>query len=247
MSLLAVTGLYSGYGANEIIHGIDFDADAGEVVTILGPNGCGKSTFVRSLLGYVRVRKGGITFDAEDITAMPTAARVRRGLGYVPQLTNVFRPLSVRENLEMGGYGLGRAERERMLQRNYELFPTLRERRAQTAGTLSGGERQMLALARAMMASPRLVFLDEPSAGLSPARADEVFGAVRSIAERGTAVVIVEQDAARALAISARGYVFVTGRVAFSGTASAIVADERIRIAYLGARRQDGRAAARSL
>lgn len=238
MSLLAVQALYSGYGANEIIHGIDFAADRGEVVTILGPNGCGKSTFIRSLLGYVRVAGGAVLFEGHDITAMAATERMRLGLGYVPQLANIFRPLSVRENLEMGGYRLARAELGRMLERMFGLFPVLAARQAQRAGTLSGGERQLLAMARAMMVSPKLVFLDEPSAGLSPARADEVFRYVRTIADLGTGVVVVEQDARRALAIASRGYVFVTGRVAFHGAPEEILGDERIRIAYLGGRPQ---------
>ena len=238
MSLLAVRALHSGYGANEIIHGIDFAAERSEVVTILGPNGCGKSTFIRSLLGYVRVANGAVLFEGRDITRLAATERMRLGLGYVPQLANIFRPLSVRENLEMGGYRLPRAELTRMMERMFGLFPVLAARQAQRAGTLSGGERQLLAMARAMMVSPKLVFLDEPSAGLSPARADEVFRHIRAIADLGTGVVVVEQDARRALAIASRGYVFVTGRVAFHGAPGEILGDERIRIAYLGGRPQ---------
>lgn len=238
MTLLAVRDLHCGYGANEIIHGIDLEADTGEVVTILGPNGCGKSTFLRSLLGYLRVPRGSVRFDGRDITTLPTPIRIGFGLGFVPQITNVFRPLTVRENLEMGGYRLRRADVRRMLEKMFELFPVLRMRATQKAGSLSGGERQLLAMARALMTSPRLLLLDEPSAGLSPIRADDVFGHIRSIATLGTSVVVVEQDARRALAIASRGYVFVTGKIAFQGPASEIATDERIRAAYLGARRR---------
>lgn len=237
MSLMSVSNLHSGYGVNEIIHGIDFVADAHEIVTILGPNGCGKSTFIRSLLGYVKVTQGTVLFGGSDITWHSPTARMRLGIGYVPQLANVFRPLTVRENLEMGGYGLHRRETEAMIAKLFGLFPVLEARSGQEAGTLSGGERQMLAMARAMMVSPKLIFLDEPSAGLSPVRADEVFGYVETIAGLGTAVVVIEQDVRRALAISSRGYVLVTGRVAFQGSATEIVSDDRIHTAYLGGRR----------
>lgn len=234
MTLLSVSDLHCGYGANEVIHGIDLEADAGEVVTILGPNGCGKSTFLRSVLGYLRVPRGSVRFAGRDITPLPTVARIALGLGYVPQITNVFRPLTVRENLEMGGYRLRRAEMRRMVGNMFDLFPVLGARAAQKAGSLSGGERQLLAMARAMMTSPRLLLLDEPSAGLSPTRADDVFGHVRKIADLGMSVLVVEQDARRALAIATRGYVFVTGKIAFQGSPAEIVSDDRIHVAYLG-------------
>jgi branched-chain amino acid transport system ATP-binding protein len=236
MSLLAATDLHSGYGANEVIHGIDFSVETGQIVTILGPNGCGKSTFVRTLLGYVRARRGHIIFDNEEITNLSPTSRARRGIGYVPQLANVFRPLTVRENLEMGGYALRRTELIARLQEVCKLFPMLKERWAQSAGTLSGGERQLLAMARAMVVSPRLLCLDEPSAGLSPLRADDVFEQIRRIAELGVSMVVIEQDARRSLSVASLAYVLVTGRVAFRGPASAVLSDERIRAAYLGGR-----------
>lgn len=236
MSLLAVTDLHSGYGANEVIHGIDFSVDTGEIVTILGPNGSGKSTFVRTLLGYVRAQRGQVVFDANDITRLSPTARARLGIGYVPQLANVFRPLTVRENLEMGGYSLRRAELAPRLAEVCELFPVLWERRSQRAGTLSGGERQLLAMARAMMVSPRLLCLDEPSAGLSPMRADEVFEHIRRIASLGVSLIVIEQDARRSLSVASLAYVLVTGSVAFRGPAAAVLSDERIRAAYLGGR-----------
>jgi ABC-type branched-subunit amino acid transport system ATPase component len=234
--LLRTIELHSGYGADEIIHGIDFEVGPGEIVTILGPNGCGKTTFVKSILGYVRVTRGSILFRGEDILGLSPTQRVACGIGYVPQLLNTFRPLTVAENLDIGAYRLGRSQRKRAIAQAFDLFPLLAERASQRASTLSGGERQLLAMARALVVSPALIFLDEPSAGLSPARADEVFEHVGGIARTGVAVVIVEQDVHRALEISDRAYVLVTGHVAFHGRATAIASDERIRSAYLGAR-----------
>ena len=237
MALLATHGLHCGYGADEIIHGVDFAVEPGEIVSILGPNGCGKTTFVKAVLGYVRTSAGEIRFAGRDLRRLRPTERAMLGIGYVPQLLNVFKPLTVTENLEIGGYRLERSARAAAIARLFELFPLLRERRTQKAGTLSGGERQLLAMARALMVAPRILFLDEPSAGLSPVRADEVFRQVRRIAETDTAVVIVEQDVHRALAVSNRAYVLATGRVAFHGPAADVAADERIRTAYLGDRR----------
>ncbi|MBV9559477.1 MAG: ABC transporter ATP-binding protein [Bradyrhizobium sp.] len=234
--LLQTSGLRCGYGADEVIHGVDLVVSPGEIVTILGPNGCGKTTLVKAILGYVRTTKGSISFRGQDLTRLRPIERVARGIGYVPQLLNTFRPLTVTENLEIGGYRLRRQERSAAIQRMFALFPLLADRRGQRAATLSGGERQLLAMARALMVSPEMIILDEPSAGLSPLRADEVFQHVRAIAEAGFAVVIVEQDVHRALEVSARAYVLVTGLVAMHGPAAAVAADERIRAAYLGAR-----------
>jgi branched-chain amino acid transport system ATP-binding protein len=236
MLLLDVRDLHCGYGADEIIHGIDFAVEPGEIVTILGPNGCGKTTFVKAILGYVNTTAGEILFGGRELRRLGPTERATLGIGYVPQLLNVFRPMTVAENIEIGGYRLDRPARQAAMGRLFDLFPLLRERRAQKAGTLSGGERQLLAMARAMIVAPTLLFLDEPSAGLSPVRADDVFRHVRRIAEADTAIVVVEQDVHRALAISDRAYVLVTGRVAFQGLAAEIAADERIRAAYLGAR-----------
>ena len=234
MALLETNELHSGYGSDEIIHGIDFKVELGEVVTILGPNGCGKTTFVKAILGYLRVTRGNVYFRDQDIRKLAPAQRVKLGIGYVPQLLNIFKPLTVRENLEMGAFSLNRNDKISRLESLYDLFPVLKDRASQRANTLSGGERQLLAMARAMMVSPALLFLDEPAAGLSPIRAEEIFGQIRLIAESGTAAVIVEQDVQRALDISDRGYVFVSGNVAFQGKPDDIVADDRIRNAYLG-------------
>ena len=203
---------------------------------ILGPNGCGKSTFVKAALGYLKASTGSILFEGEEIHGRSPTQRVSLGIGYIPQLLNIFRPLSVEENLEMGGYGLSRQSRAEAMERVFVLFPILEERRSQQAGSLSGGERQLLATARAMMPNPKLLFLDEPSAGLSPRMADEVTDHIQAVAASGTAavVVVVEQDVHRALSISQRGYVFVTGQVDFEGSADSILANERIRGAFLG-------------
>ena len=234
--LLATSGLHCGYGADEIIHAVDLEVAAGEIVTILGPNGCGKTTLVKCILGYVRTTRGRILFEGSEIQGLRPTARVSLGIGYVPQLLNTFKPLTIVENLDIGGYRLDRPARTLAKERMFELFPLLAERRHQKAATLSGGERQLLAMARALMVSPKIVFLDEPSAGLSPLRADEVFGHIGRIAATGVAIVLVEQDVHRALAISERAYVLVTGRIAFSGSADEIANDDRIRGAYLGAR-----------
>jgi ABC-type branched-subunit amino acid transport system ATPase component len=236
MPLLATRDLHSGYGADEIIHGLDFDAEPGRIVTILGPNGCGKTTFIKTILGYVRATKGEIRFRDRDIGRLRSTDRAALGIGYVPQLLNIFKPMTVMENLEIGGYRLERAMRQAAMARMFELFPLLYERRHQRAATLSGGERQLLAMARALMVAPNLIFLDEPSAGLSPLKAEAVFQHILRIAGSGTAIVIVEQDVRRALEISDYAYVLVTGRIAFQGRAESVAADERISTAYLGAR-----------
>jgi ABC-type branched-subunit amino acid transport system ATPase component len=218
MTLLSVERLHCGYGSNEIIHGIDFDIEPGEVVTILGPNGCGKTTFIKALMGYVRLTQGRIRFADQDIGTLTATERAALGIGYVPQLSNVFKPLTVIENLEMGGYRLDRAALNAAIDRLFALF------------------RQLLAMARSMMVAPKLMFLDEPSAGLSPRRADEIFEHIGTVTGLGTAAVLIEQDAQRALSVSDRAYVFVTGQVAFAGSAAEVATDERIRTAYLGGR-----------
>jgi ABC-type branched-subunit amino acid transport system ATPase component len=235
-ALLATSDLHCGYGADEIIHAVDLAVASGEIVTILGPNGCGKTTLVKCILGYVRTSRGRILFEGGEIQALRPTARVSLGIGYVPQLLNTFKPLTIVENLDIGGYRLDRAARAAAKDRIFELFPLLAERRHQKAATLSGGERQLLAMARALMVSPKIIFLDEPSAGLSPLRADEVFGHVGRIAATGVAIVLIEQDVHRALAIAERAYVLVTGRIAFSGSAGEIASDDQIRGAYLGVR-----------
>lgn len=236
--LLATSELHCGYGADEILHGIDLVVERKTIVAVLGPNGCGKSTFLKAILGYLRTARGAIRFEGHEISQLSTSARSALGIGYVPQLNNIFKPLTVLENLEMGGYLLPLKARGERIELLLAAFPLLRERRSQIAGTLSGGERQLLAMARALMPGPRLMCLDEPSAGLAPRKVRDVFRHISEIVAMGTAVLLVEQDVHNALAVADYGFVFAAGRVAFAGPASAILADERIREAYLGHRQQ---------
>jgi len=205
-----------------------------EIVTIIGPNGAGKSTLLKTIMGYLLPTQGKILFRGEEVTRLRPYEKVKKGIGYVPQLDNVFPSLTVEETLEMGGY----IEDSRLVRKRiseiYELFPILKERRRQRVRTMSGGERQMLAMGRALMTEPKLLLLDEPSAGLAPKVADSVFEKIREIHQQGTAIVIVEQDAFRSLEISDRGYVLAMGRNEFEGEADEILSDERIRRAYLG-------------
>jgi ABC-type branched-subunit amino acid transport system ATPase component len=234
MTLLAVSELHCGYGADEIIHGIDLSVEECEVVSILGPNGCGKSTLVKALLGYVQISSGSVEFLGKSLVGLSPEAIMNLGIGYVPQLDNVFKPMTVRENLEMGGFHLPARRLEIEIDRVFTAFPLLAERRAQPAGTLSGGERQLLAMARALMVAPKLLVLDEPSAGLSPIKVTEVFGHIERIVALGTAVLLIEQNVVVALSISSRAYVLATGRVVFTGPTEAALGSASIRDAYLG-------------
>lgn len=234
--LLTVDGLCAGYGDSEILHEVQLHVADGELTTIIGPNGAGKSTLLKAIMGYLIPTAGQVHFAGVEITRMSTHQRVGQGLAFVPQLENVFPSLTVEENLLMGGYGFAadkRLLRERM-DAQYERFPRLAERRRQRVRTMSGGERQMLALARALMTEPRMLLLDEPSAALSPKIADEVFAKVKEINAQGRTIVIVEQNADSSLRISDRGVVLADGRNAFEGPADHILHDEKIREAYLG-------------
>jgi len=235
MALLEVDNVFAGYGDTEILHDVSLRVDTGEITTIIGPNGAGKSTFLKALMGYLIPRQGAVRFDGEDVTALPAHERVRKGVAFVPQLDNVFPSLTVAENLRMGGYTLSREQLRERTALQYERFPRLAERKGQRVRTMSGGERQMLALARALMTEPQLLLLDEPSAALSPRLAEEVFEKVREINQQGRTVLIVEQNAERSLAISGRAVVMADGRNAFEGPAQQILHDEKIREAYLGA------------
>jgi branched-chain amino acid transport system ATP-binding protein len=236
-ALLATNDLHCGYGADEVLHGIDLVVERGTIVAILGPNGCGKSTFLKAVLGYLRASRGSIRFEDHDISQLSASAISALGIGYVPQLNNIFKPLTVLENLEMGGYLLTAKSRRKRIEVLLSAFPLLGVRRGQIAGTLSGGERQVLAMARALMPSPRLMCLDEPSAGLAPLKVRDVFQHISEIVAMGTAILLVEQDVHNALSVADYGFVFAAGRVAFVGPAQAILADERMRQAYLGERR----------
>ena len=224
-----------------ILNGLDISVAKGEIVTIIGPNGSGKSTLLRSLMGYVPHVTGDVVVDQERLDKQrPHTRTLEHGLAYVPQLANVFPPLTVEENLEIGGQHLSRAVRRTRIEEMYERYPRLRERRRQRADALSGGERQTLALSRALMSNPRYLLLDEPSAGLSPLFLSEMFDAIEKIStDHGVSVLLVEQNAAQALAISDRGYVLVLGVVALTGPAGELLDDPKVQELYLGGATSD--------
>ena len=233
-ALLAAHEVVAGYvpGVN-ILDGTSLDLFEGELVGIIGPNGAGKSTLVKALFGLLQVRSGTVTFEGRDITGLKAHDLVAQGIGYVPQMNNVFPRLTVEENLEMGTYLKPRSFGARY-EAVIEMFPRLAERRRQRAGSLSGGERQMLAMGRALMLDPRVLLLDEPSAGLSPAYQDEVFINCRRINDAGVSIVMVEQNAHRCLQICHRGYVLDQGRNAYTGTGGALLHDPKVVELYLG-------------
>ncbi len=232
--MLEVKGLVAGYGAFQVLHGLDISVRAGEVVAVLGSNGVGKTTLNRALSGLVRARAGQIRFEGRDITHVDHADIVRAGLIQVPEGRKVFPTLTVRENLVLGSYARGRAERGRSLEMVLETFPRLRERLRQHAGSMSGGEQQMLAIGRGLMSRPRLLILDEPSLGLSPLLTEELFALIERLHQQGLSILLVEQNVPQSLAIATRAYVLEHGRVALSGTAAALSDDPRLRAAYLG-------------
>jgi branched-chain amino acid transport system ATP-binding protein len=232
--LLIVENLVGGYVPGvDILKGVNLTLQQGELVGIIGPNGAGKSTLVKAIFGLLDVRSGSITLGGEDITGLPTHELVRKGMGYVPQRANVFPSLSVEDNLRMGLYMNMGAWPERV-QTISAMFPLIQERRHQKAGLLSGGERQMVAFGRAMMAAPSVLLLDEPSAGLSPISQDRVFEKVKEIAASGVSVVMVEQNARHCLGIADRGYVLDQGRNAYTGTGQELLHDPKVIDLYLG-------------
>ena len=235
---LSVDQLVAGYTPEvDILRGATLDVQPGEIVTVLGPNGAGKSTLIKAIAGLVNVRGGSVRLFGQSIVGVPPHRMVGRGLAYVPQTANVFARLSVQENLELGARRGGEQDARADLQRMYELFPRLGERRRQAAGTLSGGERQMVAVARALMARPRVLMLDEPSAGLSPKLVGVVFDKVREVRELGVTMLIVEQNAKAALMISDRGYVLADGRDRVNGDARELLANPEVGELYLGVRK----------
>ena len=233
MALLEVSDVVAGYGETEVLHGVSMVVNEGDVVTIIGPNGCGKSTLVKAIVGLVPVRTGRVSFRGADISSQPPQRIVRAGLSYVPQSANVFPTLSVRENLEMGAFLRGDGGRGR-IEEMFRLFPDLAVQPDRKAGSFSGGQRQMLAIARALMLDPVLLALDEPSAGLSPAVMDMVFERIRSINESGVAVVLVEQNARAALQMSDRGYVLASGENRLEDTGPALLDNPEVARLYLG-------------
>jgi len=232
--MLEIVDLGVSYGQRRALEGVSLSVGEGEIVTLLGANGSGKSTTLRAISGLVRPQRGRIVYRGEDITRARADAIVAAGIGHVPEGREIFPDFSVRENLLVGAHTVPRREVDARLGAAWELFPALRERHAQRAGTLSGGEQQMLAIARALMARPRLLLLDEPSLGLAPRLTREIFRVVERINRTGVTVLLVEQNARRALAIAARGYVLETGRVAVAGASASLTGDSRIRAAYLG-------------
>jgi branched-chain amino acid transport system ATP-binding protein len=232
--MLTVEGLRSRYGRIEVLHGIDLDVASGEIVTVVGANGAGKTTLLKCLSGTQPVSAGSIMFRGEALTAVPAYSRVKRGLAQSPEGRQIFTNLTVEENLRLGAYLFADDKVERDMQDAFAMFPILKEKRNLAAGGLSGGQQQMLAIARALMARPSCLLLDEPSMGLAPILVAQIFDVVKSMKALGVTVLLVEQNAFGALSVADRGYVMETGRITMSGPAADLIADERIRAAYLG-------------
>lgn len=236
MALLEVKDLEVYYGVINALKGISFEVNEGEIVTLIGANGAGKTTTMQSVIGLIPARHGKVTFDGKDITKLPCHKIVHLGMSQVPEGRRVFQELTVYENLMMGAYSQkqNKAAFKEDIERIYERFPRLAERRGQIAGTLSGGEQQMLAMGRALMSHPKLLMLDEPSMGLSPLLVDQVFEIIKDINKDGTTVLLVEQNAGKSLAISDRAYVLETGSIVLTGTGAELAASDEVKKAYLG-------------
>jgi branched-chain amino acid transport system ATP-binding protein len=232
--ILTVSGLHAGYGATEILRGIDLRVGPGEIVAVLGSNGAGKSTLNRTISGVMRPSRGDIRFEGRDIVHERPADIVARGLIHVPEGRRIFPNMTVRENLDLGAYRRGRARRAHNRARVFSIFPRLAERRAQRAGTLSGGEQQMLAIGRGLMAEPKLVILDEPSLGLSPLLIEELFALITSIHADGVAILLVEQNVVQSLEVAARAYILDNGVFVLEGRAADVRNDPKLKRAYLG-------------
>jgi branched-chain amino acid transport system ATP-binding protein len=233
--LLRVEDLEAGYGAIVALHGISLTVNAGEIVTIIGANGAGKSTTLNAICGVVRARRGSVTFDGRNLTSVPAHEVVRLGLAQSPEGRKIFPRLTVRENLEMGAFTRrDPAGVKEDIAKYYAMFPILEKRKHQPGGLLSGGEQQMLAIARALMSRPKLLLLDEPSLGLAPQIVVQIFDIIRELNKGGMSVLLVEQNARMALKVAHRGYVLETGRITFADKADVLLNDDRIRAAYLG-------------
>jgi branched-chain amino acid transport system ATP-binding protein len=234
LSLLAVEGLEAGYDDALVLRGVSLRADAHEIVAVIGPNGAGKSTLLKAVYGLVGRRAGSVTWDGRDVTGVRADRLTRSGLNFVPQTANVFASLTVGENVHVGSLVVAKQARRESVERVRELFPVLRDRWRQRAGTLSGGQRKLVALARALVTGPRLLLLDEPSAGLSPQAMEQVFDKLVEINGLGVGIVMVEQNARRALALAHRGYVLDAGRNAIEGEGAALLHDPQVESLYLG-------------
>jgi branched-chain amino acid transport system ATP-binding protein len=231
--LLSLDGIDTQYGPIKILQGLSLHVNAGELVCLLGGNASGKSTTLKTILGIVKPKAGSVTFDGENVTGRSTSHRIKKGMAIVPENRRLFAPMTVLENLEMGAY-LHNGGSKEDFERVYELFPLLYERRTQLAGTLSGGEQQMVAMGRALMAKPKLLLMDEPSMGLAPILVERSFEIIQQVHKAGVAMLIVEQNANVSLSIADRGYVLSTGRLVLEGAADALREDEDLRKAYLG-------------
>ena len=232
--MLEIRDLHAGYGQIEILRGINLDVGAGEIVAVLGSNGVGKSTLNNNISALYKPFSGSVRFQGEDLTGMNSTEVVQRGLIHVPEGRRIFPNLNVKDNLLLGSQVRGKERRSQNLARVVDIFPRLKERKDQLAGTMSGGEQQMLAMGRALMSRPRVLLLDEPSMGLSPIMVDKIFEVVRDVSARGVTILLVEQNASRALGIADRGYVMESGTVTMNGPAKDLLNDPRVRAAYLG-------------
>ncbi len=233
MSYLLGENMTGGYGGADILKGCTVGVDKGEIAVIVGPNGAGKSTAMKALLGMLKLRRGGVVLDGEDITALTPQARVARGMAFVPQTANVFVSLTVQENLEMGAY-LRADDFTATLEQVFDLFPVLAQKRRQPAGELSGGQRQQVAVGRALMTGPSVLMLDEPTAGVSPIVMDELFERILEVRKTGVAILMVEQNARQALSIADRGYVLVIGENRHTDSGAALLANPEVRRSFLG-------------
>jgi branched-chain amino acid transport system ATP-binding protein len=232
--MLAIDNLTSRYGRIEVLHGVSCEVQQGEIVTLVGSNGAGKSTLLRAISGVQPVASGTIRLDGEGINSLSAHARVARGIAQVPEGRQVFSPLSVEDNLRLGAYRRHDTGIASDLDKVYATFPVLADKRGIAAGSLSGGQQQMLAIGRALMTRPKLLLLDEPSMGLAPLLVDQIFTIIADLKKSGLTVLLVEQNAYAALAIADRGYVMETGRITMSGSGASLLGDERVRLAYLG-------------
>ena len=233
MTALIGSAMTGGYGGADILKGCTVEVESGEIAVIVGPNGAGKSTAMKAMFGMLDLRAGSVLLDGEDITNLLPQHRVQRGMGFVPQTQNVFTSMTVEENLEMGGF-IRNHDFSDTIAEIYDLFPVLREKRAQLAGELSGGQRQQVAVGRALMTQPKVLMLDEPTAGVSPIVMDDLFDRIIDVARTGIAILMVEQNAKQALAIADRGYVLVQGENRYTDTGAALLANPDVRRAFLG-------------
>lgn len=232
--MLRVEGIHVYYGSIHAIKGVSFEVNEGEIVTLIGANGAGKSTTLNTVAGLLKPRQGTVTFEGKVISGMPANRIVPLGMALCPEGRRIFQNMTVRENLEMGGYTRAKEETARTVEEVFERFPRLKERRRQIAGTLSGGEQQMLAMSRALMSHPRLMMLDEPSMGLAPILVDQIFDIIRELHASGTTILLVEQNARKALQVADRAYVLETGVITLSGTGEELSRSDEVRKAYLG-------------